>query len=337
MPFLDLQESAQQYFDEIDFSEQMLEQAWKDNNIDGVYQYMLPFDVHAIKRGVSEHSNCVIRLGALQPIFDDATELQSISDFLAPYTVILLQPVEDKNESIKLLRNANSEFIDGKELNEYFLTHRSNFELAKHTVYTKAKTPEQTAQDVLRELDAQAQEIILIGAQSVGKTTVGAIVAEKLAIPKVSVDELRWKYYDETGWSPAQDQEIAQKEGFVGVYRNWKKYDVHAVERILHDYKNCVIDFGAGQSVYENAADLDRVSELLAPYPNVIHLLPSPDVQESIDVLHRRRAKTINGIELFEFLITNPSYEKLADHVVYTDGKTHDESKNEVLKTIGRL
>jgi len=335
MPFLDLQESSQQYFDETDFDEKLLEKAWNDDGINGVYQYMLPYDAHAIKRGVEEHSNCVIKLGSLQAVIDDVDLMQSVSDFLKPYKVVLLQPVEDKKESIRLVRNQNSEIIDGVELNEYFLTHRSNFALAKHTVYTKDRTPEQTVETILNQLDTDAKEIILIGAQSVGKTTIGKLLSQQLGIPQMSMDELRWKYYEEVGWSQEQQQQIAKKEGFVGVYRYWKQFDVHAVERILQEHKNCVIDFGAGHSIFDEAEDLKRVSELLTPYANVIHILPSPDIQESIAILNARRARTINGIEAIEFLISQPSYDELATHIVYTDGKTHDESRDAVLSQLG--
>jgi len=335
MPFLDLQESSQQYFDETDFDEKQLEQAWKRDGINGVYQYMLPYDIHAIKRGVDEHNNCVIRLGALQAVFDDNKLLKSVGDFLKPFNVVLIQPVEDKNESIRLVRLRNSEMYKGMELNEYFLTHRSNFNLAKHTVYTKDRTPEQTVEDILALCDSGANQIILIGAQSVGKSTVGKLLSKKLNIPQVSMDNLRWKYYEEKGWSRQQDQHIDAKEGFVGVFRHWKQFDVHAVERILQEHQCGVIDFGAGHSVFDNADDLKRVSEILNPYANVVHLLPSPDMQESIAILNERRSKTINGTELVEFLISHPSYEELASHVVYSEGKTTDESRDAVLDQLG--
>jgi len=335
MPFLDLQESSQQYFDETDFDEQLLEQAWKRDGINGVYQYMVPYHIHAIERGVNEHNNCVIRLGALQAVFDDNLLLEIVSEFLKPFSVVLIQPVEDKNESIRLVRERNSEMYNGMELNEYFLTHRSNFDLAKHTVYTKGKTPDQTVEDILTKLDKDAKEIILIGAQSVGKTTVGKLLSEKLGIPQVSMDNLRWKYYEEKGWSREQDQKIGAKEGFVGIFRHWKQFDVHAVERLLQEHKHCVIDFGAGHSVFDKADDLKRVTDILAPYANVVHLLPSADRQESIAILHERRTKTINGIELIEFLISHPSYDELANHVVYSEGKTDDECRDAVLEKLG--
>ncbi len=334
MPFLDLQESSQQYFDETDFDEKRLEQAWESDGINGVYQYMLPYDIHAIKRGVEEHNNCVIRIGALQAVFDDNDLLQDIATYLKPCSVVLLQPVEDKDESIRLVRLRNSENIDGMELNEYFLTHRSNFELAKHTVYTKDRTPEQTLEDILSQRDTDAKEIILIGAESVGKTTIGKLLSDKLGIPQVSMDNLRWKYYEEAGWSREQDQEIGAKEGFVGVFRHWKQFDVHAVERMLQEHEHCVIDFGAGHSVFENAEDLKRVREMLAPYANVFLIMPSPDMQESIAILRKRRMQSIKGIELIEFLISHASYDQLADYVVYTESKTPDECKDAVLEQL---
>jgi len=335
MPFLDLQELCQQYFDETDYDENLLEQAWRKDGMHGVYHYMQPYDIHAIKRGVEEHHNCVIRFGALQAVLDDADELRNVRDYLKPFSVVLLQPVEDKNESIRLVQRRNSNFIDGKELNEYFLTHSSNFVLAKQTAYTKDKTPEQTAEDILSQLDTDAKETVLIGAISVGKSTIGKLLSQELGIPLVSMDQVRWRYYEDNGWNQEEQQAIAREEGFIGVYRYWKPFEVNAVERIVCEHKHSVIDLGAAHSVHDNADDFNRVAKALAPISNVVHILPSPDQQESIDILHKRRAKKINGVEIIEFLLSHPSYDELSDHVVYTEGKTLEQARDAVLEQLG--
>ena len=57
---------------------------------------------------------------------------------------------------------------------------------------------------------------------------------------------------------------------------------------MLQDFDNCVMDFGAGHSVYEDEALFARVEAALEPYPNVILLLPSPDLDESVAILNAR-------------------------------------------------
>ena len=42
--------------------------------------------------------------------------------------------------------------------------------------------------------------IILIGPLGAGKSTVWHLLAEKLGLPQCSVDDVRWKYYEEIGY-----------------------------------------------------------------------------------------------------------------------------------------
>src|SRR3954453_3382277 len=132
------------------------------------------------------------------------------------------------------------------------------------------------------------REVVLIGPMGVGKSTQGKLLAEALGLPQCSVDKPRWDFYAEIGFDDKKQREIGEKEGFEGIYRYWKPFEAHAVERLLADHHDCVIDFGAGHSVFETGALFERVRKALEPYPNVVLLLPSPDPEESISVLHTR-------------------------------------------------
>jgi hypothetical protein len=96
-----------------------------------------------------------------------------------------------------------------------------------------------------------------------------------------------------------------------------------------------VIDFGEGHSVYEDDQLFNRIQQLLAPYKNIVLLLPSPDLDESIELLNaqdeflRNMKPNIN-----EHFIKHPSNHNLAKFVVYTKGKTPEESCDEILALI---
>ena len=331
VPFVDLTEVCHQYWQEIGYDNELLDRAWEEDRANGVYHYLMPFEAHAIERGIAEHPNSVIELGALQSVFDDDELGQRIYQFLQPYNVILLMPSADVEASLRILEERDRVIINGMKINEHFLKHHSNYDLAKYTIYTKNKTPEQTCEQILAQIDPNASDIILIGAEGAGKSTIGKLLAQKLDLSQVSMDRLRWDYYVEVGWSKEKQKEIAENEGFAGVYRYWKQYDLYAVERLLDEHEDCVIDFGAGHSIYEESEDLERAGELLAPYTNVILLLPSPDLAESIAILEQRNQLIINGMEANRFTITHPSNWKLATHVVYTEEQTPVETRDEIL------
>jgi shikimate kinase len=176
--------------------------------------------------------------------------------------------------------------------------------------------------------------VILIGPMGTGKSTQGGLLAERLGVRRVALDEIRFDYYKEIGWSEEAQQEIADRGGVAGVISYWKPFEVYSVGRLLEDHRNCVIDFGAGQSVYTDEAKFAKVRDLLAPYPNVMLLLPSPDPDRSIEVLRDRWTPKINGMDINRYFMTNPSNRQLAKILVYTNGKTAEETAEEVLRQI---
>lgn len=77
-----------------------------------------------------------------------------------------------------------------------------------------------------------------------GKSTLGALLAEKLDVPQVSMDGLCWDYYREIGFYEP-NTEVYASDGRIAA-----RFNLYALERLLADHRECVIDLGAGHSVY---------------------------------------------------------------------------------------
>ena len=182
--------------------------------------------------------------------------------------------------------------------------------------------------------------IILIGPPQSGKSTLARLLSTKLGLPRVSLDQARWDYYREIGYDDILAAHIRETGGFVALVFYWKEFDAYAVERVLADYPNSVIDFGAGHSVYESKELFERVRKALDPYPNVILILPSPDSEESIKILDERTKHLVGtygqGFNWNEYFIRQPSNGALAKFTVYTQGKTPDETCDEIIHWLGR-
>lgn len=332
LPFISLGDVSEKYYLEIGFNKTRLGEALEKDSGDGYYRYIKPFNAYAIERVLSEHGESVIEFAAEHSVYDDA-QLEKVGQILQPLThVILLSYSPDIEESLRVLEESNRAIVNGIDINEHFVKHHSNHDLAKYVIYTKDKTPEQTCEDVLSKINSSNSDIILIGPMNTGKSTIGKLLSQKLNIPQVSMDEIKWEYYKEIGWEADTQKQIREQEGFAGVYRYWKRFELYGIERLLSEHSNCVIDFGAGHSVYEDNADFARARKLLSPYENVVLLLPSPDLDESVEILKQRSQLTINGVERNRFFMTHPSNQKLAKQVFYTKGKTLEETKEEIFK-----
>lgn len=185
--------------------------------------------------------------------------------------------------------------------------------------------------------------IILIGPLGAGKTTVGRLLAEKLDLPFCSIDELRWLYYEKVGYDEALASRIAASDqGIQGVLRYSKPFEVQMVEKVLADHHG-IIDFGASNSVYDDHDLFAQVEYTLAPYPNVILLLPAPDIEESAEILKFRLIQMLTEagkdyhddlFELNEYFIKHPSNYRLAKLVMYTKNKTPQEICDELVRKL---
>jgi adenylate kinase family enzyme len=181
--------------------------------------------------------------------------------------------------------------------------------------------------------------ILLIGPIGAGKTTLGRRLAERLSVPQVSSDKHCWRYYEELGFSALPAEARRGSDGMLA-----SRFNVHAVERLMEEYgsRECVIDLGAGHSVYRDAPSLERVRKALAPAPHVILLLPASDQDESWAVLQERNTENdwlngfreAHGYDPNEHFLRHPSNFSLATSVVYTAGRSPEETCDDLLGQI---
>jgi|RhiMethySRZTD1v2_1073278.scaffolds.fasta_scaffold41401_4 shikimate kinase len=183
--------------------------------------------------------------------------------------------------------------------------------------------------------ERRTMNVILIGPIGAGKSTLGKLIAAALGVPQISLDNIRFKYYREIGYDDAVAKLRYATDGFWGLYRYWKPFEAHAVERVLAEHTDCTIDLGAGHSVYEDEALLTRVKKAFAPHRNVVLVLPSPDPVTSLKLLQERRP-SLRDIrpDINEHFITHRSNYELATLIVYTADRTAEETCAEILRRI---
>ncbi len=181
-------------------------------------------------------------------------------------------------------------------------------------------------------------EIVLIGPVGAGKSTVGKLCAQRLGVPTVAMDDLRWSYYAELGYSSQEADRRLKQGGFRAKYEYWKPFEIHALERLLQDQRNCVLHLGAGHSVYEDPALLTRAQRALGPFSNVVLLLPSADPELSIRILaERTQIATEDDWDFNAHFVRHPSNGLLANHVIFTEDRVPEQTATEVLSVTRAL
>ncbi len=180
------------------------------------------------------------------------------------------------------------------------------------------------------------EDIVLIGPVRTGKSTLGRLLAEKLGLPQVSLDKVRYQYSKEIGYDEVLAKEIRQKGGFLAFMYYRELFSAYAVERMLAEHTGCVFDFGA--DICESDEIFHRVRLALADYPNVVLVLPAPDLEESLRILAERDPNPPRDLsfDIVRHLLTQHTYYDLAKITVYTQGKSPQETCQEILERVGR-
>lgn len=183
--------------------------------------------------------------------------------------------------------------------------------------------------------------IILIGPLGAGKTTVGHLLADTLGLPLCSIDSVRPTYYEKVGYDTTLAAQIAASDqGIQAVLRYSKPFEAQMVTMVLADHQHHIIDFGASNSVYDDKKQFSQVETALAPYANVLLLLPSPDPEESVAILKKRLIQMLTEAgktftdELFELnhtFVNHPSNYQLAKRIIYTKDKTPENICEEII------
>ena len=182
--------------------------------------------------------------------------------------------------------------------------------------------------------------VILIGPMSAGKSTIAKLLAERLNVPRIELDNVRQKFYKEIGYNEKYASDIIGQKGMAELIKYWKPFEAHAVERALEEFDHCVMDFGAGHSVYEDQDLFTRVENALQPHYNVLLILPSPDLDRSVEVVNQRFSELLirevgkidpELLQLNEYFTRHPSNGLLAKKTFYTDGNEPKDTCQEIL------
>jgi adenylate kinase family enzyme len=186
----------------------------------------------------------------------------------------------------------------------------------------------------------QNTNIIIIGPVCAGKSTQGQLVAKALNKRSLSLDNIAKDYYEANGLSLAQFQQAKIEKGYLQAYQLWWPSLAYAARQVIKDYPDCVIDFGAGHTHYEDELLFRSVKKALAPYSNIILLLPTADLDRSVSILRQRSIEERksdwihDGYDFIEHWVKDYCNHDLATVTIFTENKTPEQTRDDILRAI---
>ena len=180
---------------------------------------------------------------------------------------------------------------------------------------------------VSRSIDPNVAQnsILIIGPMGTGKTTIARMISANLNMPQISLDNR---------------EQLKQFYSNKKSFNNFKDFEFYLTGSVLTSLSEpCVIDFGAGHSVYENPILFYEMSKLISKFANVVYMMPSENKEESMEILNNRvlqRNKNLTSQTLNDnrHFISMPCNEQLATIIQYTKDKTPEQISKEILDKV---
>lgn len=175
----------------------------------------------------------------------------------------------------------------------------------------------------------------LIGPVCSGKSTLAPLIADRLGVPWVDVDEVADGYLEEVNKGRDELNRVGGEAGFLASYLWWEPGLVHVVGRAISSHRGQVLAFGAGHSHVLTEDLRPALAELFAGTFTVL-VLPSPDLARSCEVLKERSIEerdmdwVLGGIDFIARWVNDPQNHDLADLTVYTEGRSASYVADEV-------
>lgn len=169
--------------------------------------------------------------------------------------------------------------------------------------------------------------IILMGPIGAGKTTQAQLLSIELNVPVCTYDKVKHDYRTKIGFDSKLASEIHDSKGLYAMLCYMNEFKAKTLPTIIEDYSGYIIDLGGGAQCFDEPHQVEIVKKAFEKIENVILLMPSSSVSESQAYLaHVREKFPIN-----DYLIEHDTNNILAKKVVYTLGKTPEETSAEII------
>lgn len=184
--------------------------------------------------------------------------------------------------------------------------------------------------------------IILIGPLGTGKSFLGEKISNVTNLHNHPVDKLKWYYRHQNGYNLSKSTQILKEHGFEALIKYAQQFfGAKEIKHLLEKFKG-VVDLGASDTHFQSLAQLQELNEVLSPYKNVFLILPSKEIEKSIDILKSRLLKRYENdtlkspvidsyLRMNEIFVKSETTKMLAKKIIYTENRSVNDIVQEIL------
>lgn len=178
--------------------------------------------------------------------------------------------------------------------------------------------------------------IVLIGPMAAGKTTLSRALSASLALPYAPLDWVAFHTIVRDGLDVRAYEDEKVWANRIALLR---PHLVAAAEAAVRDFPGFVLDFGAGHAHFTEPDELARLDAVLGPLPNVFHVVPSLDPDETVRIcLERDKARWAASGQTWdpsrgpfhEAFARSESFRRVAKHTVVTGDRSVEACVEEI-------
>lgn len=187
----------------------------------------------------------------------------------------------------------------------------------------------------IKGYDADMESIILIGPIGAGKSTISKMLADELSLPSFSLDEEEGLVAS-LGYDVDLYRQMEEDKGLWEAYEYRRGFYDRLVPLFLQSHDEGVLDLGGGHPIVPDAKKQEAIKKALEPYKHIFLLMPTPDSDESIKILRKRNQLADGDEDLNELYFRggNKTFWDIAKFSIYTEGKTPEQTRDEIIRII---
>ncbi len=151
-PMISMDDIWEKYSLELGYDENFSKLIFEKDGAASRWCYQKTFDPYTVERILEDHRGYVIDMGGGSSIHEHDDQLKRVKCALEPYrNVILLLPYKDQDASLSFLDKRTGWGGKERNLNRLILSHRSNYDLAKMTIYTAERNPDEIVEEIIKK------------------------------------------------------------------------------------------------------------------------------------------------------------------------------------------